>query len=207
MTATVLAVAAAVAVLTWPVGGPEWTPGRLRGSGVGGTGGPVPRWRRWVPGARPRRAPSRADGSPTALMPEVLELYALALLGGGSLAGAARSLGASVPGELGAELVRIGQAMERGEDAEAVWGAVGPHWWPARRSLDLAALAGVPPGEALVGAARDLRRDAVSAVEVAAARLGVRLVLPLALAFLPAFVLTTVLPLVLALVQDMGSLR
>jgi tight adherence protein B len=203
----VLAVLTAAAVLTWPSRAREWTPSGARIPWVGRSLGPVRRGTGRLPGVRRPVGTARVPGAQVSLLPEVLELYALALQGGGSLAGAARSVGASVPGELGEELLRVGLAMERGEDPESVWAAVGPHWWPARRSLDLAALAGVPPGEALVGAAQDLRREGVSAVEVAAARLGVRLVLPLALAFLPAFVLTTVLPLVLALVQEMGGLQ
>ena len=57
--------------------------------------------------------------------------------------------------------------------------------------------------QALVDAAADLRREAVADVEVRAARLGVRLVLPLGLAYLPAFVLITVVPVVLALTRDL----
>jgi pilus assembly protein TadC len=44
----------------------------------------------------------------------------------------------------------------------------------------------------------------VADVEVAAARLGVRLVVPLGLAYLPAFVLTTVVPVVLALTRSLS---
>ncbi|MGB3859956.1 MAG: pilus assembly protein, partial [Ornithinimicrobium sp.] len=63
----------------------------------------------------------------------------------------------------------------------------------------LAARGGVPPSELLSAAASDLRRDAVARVELQTAQLAVRLVLPLGLAFLPAFVLTTVVPVVIAL--------
>jgi pilus assembly protein TadC len=61
----------------------------------------------------------------------------------------------------------------------------------------------VPPAGLLRDAAADLRRDALAQVEVATARLSVRLVLPLGLAFLPAFVLTTVVPVVLALADGL----
>ncbi len=63
--------------------------------------------------------------------------------------------------------------------------------------------AGVPPAELLTRAARDLRSSHVALVQAATARLSVRLVLPLAMAFLPAFVLTTVVPVVLALATDL----
>ena len=65
----------------------------------------------------------------------------------------------------------------------------------------MAASAGVPPAEALAGAADEVRRSEQQRLEVATATLGVHLVLPLGLVFLPAFILTTVVPIVLALAQ------
>ena len=47
-----------------------------------------------------------------------------------------------------------------------------------------------------------LRSNRLAAIDVAAARLGVRLVVPLGVAFLPAFVLTTIVPVVLALARQ-----
>ena len=95
------------------------------------------------------------------------------------------------------ELDGVGRALLTGADAGRAWAEAGAQWEAARRALELAAVAGVAPAQALRQAAADLRRDRVSDVELATARLGVRLVLPLGLAFLPAFVLTSVLPLVL----------
>jgi len=60
----------------------------------------------------------------------------------------------------------------------------------------------VPPGDALAGAADEVRRREQQRLEVATATLGVRLVLPLGLIFLPAFILTTVVPVVLALARQ-----
>jgi hypothetical protein len=55
----------------------------------------------------------------------------------------------------------------------------------------------------LLAAAEDLRRESLEQVELAAARVGVRLVAPLGLVLLPAFCLTTVVPLVVALAGQM----
>ncbi|MFX0538508.1 type II secretion system F family protein [Ornithinimicrobium sp. Y1847] len=129
---------------------------------------------------------------------------ALALAGGCSLGAAARLVADQLPVDYGEELAAVAHALTRGEDPGQAWAAAGPRWSVARRCLDLAARAGVAPGEALVRAAQDLRRDAVAEVEVAAARLGVRLVLPLGLGYLPAFVLITIVPVVLALTQDLA---
>jgi pilus assembly protein TadC len=69
----------------------------------------------------------------------------------------------------------------------------------------MAATAGVPPADALVSAAEEVRRGERQRLEVATATLGVRIVLPLGLVFLPAFILTTVLPIVLALARQVLS--
>ncbi|MFL6240602.1 MAG: type II secretion system F family protein, partial [Actinomycetes bacterium] len=70
----------------------------------------------------------------------------------------------------------------------AVADCLGPTW-----------ASGAAPGPALREAADHLRRARRRAAREAAGRLGVRLVLPLGLCFLPAFVLVGVLPLVLAM--------
>lgn len=180
--------AAAAAVLVWP----------RRSAAV---------WTPW-PGAHPGNRSSlrhRAQGqSLSSLVPEALELVALALLGGGSLAAAVARVGAVLPGRPGQQLAEVGARLHAGAVGAEAWEAAGAHWSAACRSLQLAESSGVAPGRALTQAAQDLRRDAVADVEVAAARLGVRLVLPLGLAYLPAFVLTTVLPVVLALTQDLA---
>lgn len=202
------AAAAVAAVLVWPSPQrPRWTLATPRPSRQGpaedaATGAEVPRSPAAGAGVRALRRPS---GSPHAsLVPEALELVALALAGGSSVASAARTVADTLPGRLGDELAAVAEALRRGEDAASAWAAAGPHWSTAQRSLDLAEGAGIPPADALVQGARDLRRDAVADVETASARLGVRLVVPLGLFYLPAFVLTTVTPVVLALTSELG---
>ena len=189
------ALAAGAAVLVWPSRPRrEWTPSRRAVMTAGRRGRPGP--------VAALRGPSATSGA--GLVPEALDLIALALLGGGPLAGAVARVGAVLPGACGEELGQVAARLREGQTADLAWRDAGGHWEPARRSLELAEIAGVPPGQALHRAADDLRREAVSEVEVAAARLGVRLVVPLGLAYLPAFVLTTVLPVVLALVRDLS---
>lgn len=132
-------------------------------------------------------------------VPDVLDLVALALDAGASTVGALRAASDRLPGPGGVELRTVAAALEWGLPDEAAWGSAPSRWEPAGRALRLAARAGVPPAGLLRRAADDLRRERLSLVDTATARLGVRLVLPLGLAFLPAFLLTTVVPVVLAL--------
>ena len=66
-------------------------------------------------------------------------------------------------------------------------------------ALTLARDSGTAPGPLLAAAAEDERRATSAAARVAAARLGVRVVLPAGVCLLPAFVLLTVVPIVLGL--------
>jgi pilus assembly protein TadC len=76
----------------------------------------------------------------------------------------------------------------------------GPAWLQVLdRTLMLAGDAGVPPAAVLVSAAAAERRRRADRQRLAAARLGVQVVLPTGLCLLPAFVLLTVVPMVLAL--------
>lgn len=75
----------------------------------------------------------------------------------------------------------------------------GSAWAPLVRAVRLADAAGVPPAAAIRGVATDLRSRRQHRLELATARLRVQVVLPLGLCFLPAFVLTTVIPVILAL--------
>lgn len=152
-------------------------------------------------GRRTFRAPwARRLGRPLELaVPDVLDLVALALDAGTSTVGALRAASDGLPGQGGVELRTVAAALEWGLPDEAAWASAPSRWEPAGRALRLAARAGVPPAGLLRRAADDLRRERLSQVDTATARLGVRLVLPLGLAFLPAFVLTTVVPVVLAL--------
>lgn len=175
-----LAVAlSALAVMAWPHAPARWH--LRRGHRIG----------------RGRTEQARAPD-----LPEVLDHLALALRGGAGLQPALRQVASATPGAAGQELAAVAAAMAWGLDDDAAWDNAPQRWQPAQRALVLAARGGVAPSELLSAAAADLRRDAVARVELQTAQLSVRLVLPLGLAFLPAFVLTTVVPVVIALASS-----
>jgi len=131
----------------------------------------------------------------------VIDLLALTLRGGVGLVEAMEAVAIRVGGPLGLHLQTVAAAGRWGVDDAAAWASIPSAWQPAARALRMAATAGVPPADALVRAAEEVRRTEQQRLEVATATLGVRIVLPLGLVFLPAFILTTVVPIVLALAQ------
>lgn len=162
-----------------------------------------------VPGAtRPRsaRAVGRRHGIPGApaapAIADALELVALVLGAGGGLVDAVEAVARTSKGVVCEHLTIVAAAVRWGMPWSVAWGAVDDAWAPARRAMALADAAGVAPSAALRAAAADLRATQLQEMELAAARLGVTIVLPLGLAFLPAFVLLTVVPLVVALAGE-----
>jgi pilus assembly protein TadC len=97
------------------------------------------------------------------------------------------------------DLRQVATALQWGASEAEAWASVGSAWAAAARVVSLAHAGGVPPGPLLTSASDDLHRAELDRLEVAAAQVGVRLVAPLGLVLLPAFCLTTVVPLVVAL--------
>jgi Type II secretion system (T2SS), protein F len=148
--------------------------------------------------------PDRVDrvAVPVAEVAGVVELLALTLRGGVGLVEAMEAVASRVGGPLGLHLQTVAAAGRWGVEDAAAWASVPSAWQPAARALRMAARAGIPPADALAGAAEEVRRAERQRLEVATATLGVRIVLPLGLLFLPAFILTTVVPIVLALAKE-----
>jgi pilus assembly protein TadC len=132
----------------------------------------------------------------------VIDLLAMTLRGGVGLVEAMEAVAVRVGGPLGLHLKTVAAAGRWGVEDATAWASVPSAWQPAARALRMAASAGVPPADALAGAADEVRRTERQRLEVATATLGIRIVLPLGLVFLPAFILTTVMPIVLALAQQ-----
>jgi pilus assembly protein TadC len=139
---------------------------------------------------------------PVAEVAGVIELLALTLRGGVGLVEAMEAVATRVGGPLGLHLQTVAAAGRWGVEDAVAWASVPSAWQPAARALRMAATAGVPPADELAGAAYQVRRAEQQRLEVATATLGVRIVLPLGLLFLPAFLLTTVVPIVLALARQ-----
>jgi len=117
-----------------------------------------------------------------------LEIWAVALSGGASRGTAA----AVVADELGQEDRAIPIDLRAPEEERHA----------VQEVLALADAAGVPAVELLRARADDVRRDTAAARLVAAERLGARLVLPLGLCVLPAFVLVGVVPVIAGILSS-----
>lgn len=135
----------------------------------------------------------------------VLDLAAAALACGASLPGALRALGEALDEE---ELAVAGRALLLGADWEEAWGAPDDEAWRERRSRLEGCLRpgwedGASPAPLLEGTAASLRAGRRAADEEAAERLAVRLVLPLGLCHLPAFVVLGIAPVVASVGLDL----
>jgi pilus assembly protein TadC len=125
-----------------------------------------------------------------------MELVACGLRAGLSVSAAVAAAGDAAREPYLAEV--LGR-LRLGVRAERAWARPPPEYAGLARALLLAELSGAPAAAVVSRAAADVRAARRERVELAAARLGVRLVLPLGLAVLPGFVLLAVVPIVLGL--------
>ncbi|WP_402373718.1 type II secretion system F family protein [Isoptericola rhizosphaerae] len=167
-------------------------------------------------------------------VPCLLELVAAAVRSGAGVPRALEAVGAAVGGPDGRALGRVAAALRLGAGWDAAWtgardvparsrrqdaawagardvparsgrDAVAPRLDVLRRALRGAWAEGAAPGESLRAAGAEHRHERQAAARTAAARLAVRLVLPLGLCYLPAFVLVGLVPVLLALGVDLLS--
>jgi pilus assembly protein TadC len=129
-------------------------------------------------------------------------LLSVALQSGSGVVEAIEQVAQVAPALPAAELAVVAAGLRWGLAEDQAWAQVDPRWSRTALALRMAREAGVPPSSLLLTGADDLRSARLAAIDVAAARLGVRLVIPLGVTFLPAFVLTTVVPVVLALARQ-----
>lgn len=183
LVAVAVGVAAGMSVLVAPGRPHPWPlPPALPGATRPGT-----------PSPRPVTLPVVADA---------VDLLALALRGGVGVVQALDAVAERSAAPIARQLQTVSAALRWGVDDRQAWAVLPGAWQPAARALRMAASTGAAPADLLHRAADDLRRAEEQRLEVAASRLGVRVVLPLGLAFLPAFALTTVVPVVLALTHQ-----
>jgi tight adherence protein B len=133
----------------------------------------------------------------------VLELVAAAVRSGAGVPRALEATGAAVGGPDGAVLSRASHALVLGAVWERAWSGAPEALDPMIRALRGAWLDGAAPSEALRAAGEEVRHEKRGTARTAAARLGVRLVLPLGTCYLPAFVLVGLVPVLLALGIDL----
>ncbi|MFC4553716.1 type II secretion system F family protein [Georgenia faecalis] len=159
-----------------------------------------------LPWGSVRRPVTPAPPRRRALVPSPVDAAVLL-----DLAGAAMAAGASVPAVLQAlgravgEDDEVGRAL-RSAGVALVLGAPWPDAWHSSppvaqhvgRALEPAWVDGAAPDTLVARAAEGIRARRHRQAREDAARLGVRLVLPLGLCFLPAFVLLGIVPVLLA---------
>jgi len=144
-------------------------------------------------------AAARGADRPGVDVQVVLELVAAALRSGAGVPRALEATGGAIGGPDGAVLTRAAHALVLGSTWERAWTGAPPVLDPMVRALRGAWMDGAAPGEALRAAGEEVRHEQRSEARTAAARLGVRLVLPLGACYLPAFVLVGLVPVLLAL--------
>jgi pilus assembly protein TadC len=142
---------------------------------------------------RGRRRPGAAD---PALL---LDLVAVALGAGAPVPTAVTTVGAAWPGPTGEAMCHAARALVLGAPWDVAWAGVSGAARTLADALEPAWRAGASPVPLLRAAADRVRSRRRAAARTAAGRLGVGLVVPLGLCFLPAFVLIGLVPVVLSL--------
>lgn len=158
---------------------------------------------------RAKRQLHSAGAGVLAELPEALDLFSLAASAGLSVRQAVEAVAPRLAGPVGGALDRAGRQMRLGVDtAEALEALTAdPAGDPLRllvRPLVDALRYGAPLGPALERAAAVARADRRRQAETAARRVPLRLLFPLTLCVLPAFVLLTIVPTV---VQSLDVLQ
>ncbi|BEP12850.1 hypothetical protein acdb102_11610 [Acidothermaceae bacterium B102] len=160
---------------------------------------------RWF-AALPDRTAVAAAAAARRQLPQVLDLMAAALTAGtptdAAVALAARGCGPPLDGPLHA----VGASLRLGAGAEEAWRLARDD--PVLRQLARLAVRSAASGAAMADACRELaahaREAQVLEAEAAIKRAGVLSVLPVALCFLPAFVLVGVVPIVVGLLASLS---
>lgn len=161
-----------------------------------GRSGPRRRWWPW-------RTPSRADvtaGAPVRVeLTVVLDLLSSALGSGAGIPRALEATGDALGGPDRVILRGAASALLLGASWDAAWAGTGERFAHVAEALQPAWVHGAAPRDALRLAGVRIDQDARTRARTAAARLGVHLVLPLGVCFLPAFVLIGLVPVLLSL--------
>ncbi|WP_433213015.1 type II secretion system F family protein [Dactylosporangium sp. CS-047395] len=167
--------------------------------GLGVAGGCLVLFGRLEPAhVRRERATARSD------LPFAADLLAAALRAGAPPDRAALAVGEALGGPVGARLVLVGRALRLGAVPATAWGHLGDLPGGARlaRAATRSAEHGLALTRTLDRQASDLRAARAAAATAAVRRVGVLAIVPVAVCFLPAFVLAGVVPVLIAVVRD-----
>jgi len=152
----------------------------------------------------PRSSDAGRAGGDDADPALLLDLVAVALAAGAPVPAALAAVGATWPGRTGLVLARAARALELGAPWDIAW--TGADTAGARSlagALEPAWTAGASPVALLRTAADQVRARRRERTKVAAGRLGVRLMVPLAVCYLPAFVLVGLVPVIVSLASGL----
>jgi pilus assembly protein TadC len=157
----------------------------------------------WLPGVLAAR-PTAEQVQSAAELPLAADLIAAALQVGVPVDQAVRAVGEALSGALGARLVSTANALRLGERPEQAWRYLVdlPGGSRVARVATRSADSGAALADALRRLADDLRTARLAAIDAQARRAAVLVVVPLGLCFLPAFLLTGVVPVIIAVLNE-----
>ncbi|GAA1497075.1 type II secretion system F family protein [Paeniglutamicibacter kerguelensis] len=146
--------------------------------------------------SRPEAPPTEQRESPSL----VLEMCATLLESGLPVRSVLEIVGGHVPGY--APLTRVSRALELNVDWDRAWSPMPATVRELEPSLRFTQLSGAPAAKLLRSAAASGRKREIREAEARGAEFGIKLVIPLGLCALPAFVCLGVVPIVISLLPD-----
>jgi hypothetical protein len=160
----------------------------------------------WISAADRPRSPGRVERAKFARkgpepqaepVPLVLEMCATLLESGLPIRAVLRIIGANVPGY--GSLLRVSRALDLNVGWDRAWGqGTGPAG-ELEQTLRFTQLSGAPAAALLRSSAAATRKRGVREAEARGAEFGIKLVIPLGLCALPAFIALGVVPVVISL--------
>ncbi|GAA3108947.1 hypothetical protein GCM10017600_11090 [Streptosporangium carneum] len=137
-------------------------------------------------------------------LPLAADLMVACLRAGQPITGAVDVTVGAIGGPLGDRLAWVSGQLRLGAAPEDAWQALAVErpLAPLARTMSRAALSGAPVADVLTRLSDDSRQAARAASSAAARRVGVQVVAPLGLCFLPAFVCLGIIPVVASLAGD-----
>nr|WP_241698395.1 type II secretion system F family protein [Flaviflexus huanghaiensis] len=130
----------------------------------------------------------------------VVDLASALVSAGSAIPSALHALGSSLPpGDESDDALRASRSLLMGASWEEAWAGSSGRLVRLASALEPAWVDGAPPVVMLHRAAASIRARRLKDSQEAAARLGVRLMIPLGLCFLPAFFLIGVAPVIVSM--------
>ncbi|MEU4836251.1 type II secretion system F family protein [Streptosporangium sp. NPDC023615] len=137
-------------------------------------------------------------------LPLAADLLVASLRAGQPMTGALDVTVEAIGGPLGERLAWVSGQLRLGAAPESAWGALTSErsLAPLARVMSRAALGGAPVADVLTRLSDDSRHAARARSSAAAQRVGVQVVAPLGLCFLPAFVFLGIIPVIAGLAGE-----